>query len=331
MQGYFTFAADARKKGFDNDYINRYSFEPNMKGFESKIKESNDEFAKSCWIAARLGIALVDAFGKKEVKISKELAQEALNKFEPNSLLWSFFASSLGVSLGKAAGIEKQSRDSKNKTIKITGGDNPFINYAISALENHPDSTIRRRLYSAVLGLANKFDRNDLVLKYLTKFIEEFGNGPFSKSTIDEYSPSRTMKVNNKIPAFELKSAADSTKIVTDKNMLGRKYLIHVWGSWCAPCVVQLEAIRNINNRFSGKNFSVLSVSVCFTKEEMFKFQKTHPMPWFNSHVDMRKEANGFMKDFEISTVPKDILVDETGEIIAVNDLDKILSILSGK
>jgi len=160
---------------------------------------------------------------------------------------------------------------------------------------------------------------------------EEFPRNRSVKDLENSFSPKRAIKEEKKVPHFEFASISDTTKIITEKDMLGKKYLIHIWGDWCGPCRLQIEAIRNINNKFSGNNFAVLSVSICFSKKNLLEFQKDHPMPWFNTHVDMRNDTNKFLENFEVSSIPREILVDETGTIIAVNDLDKIFSILSAK
>lgn len=329
---YRLFAQDVYKKyGQDHDSVNKYSFDDDMKEFDEKIKNSKDEFERNCWIVVRLGVAGVDAFGKKEFKISKELAKMAINSIEPSSPLWSHFAGIMGVSLAKAASIDKKIEKLPKSEIKFEGMDNPYINYAISALNNHPDPTIRDNLYRTVIGSASRYGRIELVTSYFEKYKAESPRERDLKPLLDSFSPNRIIKEGKKIPPFKFASVSDSTKIITNTDMMGKKYLIHIWADWCGPCRTEVEAIRNLNNRFAGKNFAVLSVSICFTKENLLKFQKDHQMPWFNTHVDMNNDTAGFMKSFEVSAIPKQILVDEKGTIIEVNSLDKILESLSKK
>jgi peroxiredoxin len=332
---YSEFAQATYKKNIDqvtaSEIINAYSWEKGLKDLDDRIKNEKDPFIKGCWIAARIKMAGADSFGNIETKISKELGQLALNSIEPDSPLWSYYGWSSGLALIKASGETKNTTDSKKNELKIAGIDSPYLNYAISALTKHPNPSIRINLYTNVIRWASRSGRQDLVIYYLDKFKEEFPRKIDNQVLINENDPKRAIKTGNKIPPFAFPSLQDSTKIISNTDMLGKKYLIHVWADWCGPCVTQVEAIRNLNNKFAGNNFAVLSVSICFTKENLVKFLKNHSMPWFNTHVDMRNDKADFLKNFEISTIPKEILVDENGTIIAVNSLEKILEILSKK
>lgn len=329
---YSDYVNDGYKKGiYDPDYANAYSYAEDMEQLDKKIEEEKDPFMKNCWIVSRISTAFFDAWGRNDTKVSKKLAQQALDSLTPDSPLWSYYSVALNVALRKASESFKEIADSKKNTITISGMNNPYLDYAVSALNNHPDQTIRKGLYEIAIGNASKFKRSDVLVYYLDKFKEEYPGERDHKYLMDRHNPKRTIKENNKIPPFEFASVQDSNKTVSNTDMLGKKYLIHMWADWCAGCRVELDAVRNLHKKFSGKNFAVLSVSICFNKENLLKFQKDHPMPWFNTHIDMNNDKVGFMKDFEVSSIPKDILVDENGKILAVNNLDKILEILSKK
>jgi thiol-disulfide isomerase/thioredoxin len=39
-------------------------------------------------------------------------------------------------------------------------------------------------------------------------------------------------------------------------------YLVNFWATWCAPCVAELPAIQSVEQKYSGKKFKVLLVSL---------------------------------------------------------------------
>lgn len=57
-------------------------------------------------------------------------------------------------------------------------------------------------------------------------------------------------------------------------------------------------------------------------------------MPWFHTHLTDWKPKQGIIKDFEVVTIPKAILVDKKGFIVAVNTrtrdfYDKVMEFIS--
>lgn len=319
------------KYGQDHDRVNAYNWNSDMDSLENKIENSEDEFEKNCLRVGRIAIAGWDAFGKKEMKLSKDFAQATLNNIPPDSPLWSYFSEAMVISLIKASNESKQPEKKKSGIIEISGMNNPYLNYALSAFNSHPDKSMRTSLYRAVLTAAKISGRIDFISEFLDKFKKEINDTLQHKFLLSKFSPNRSIQKGRKVPDFNFESVNNPARTVSRQIMLGKKYLIHIWADWCGPCRTEIEAVRNINNRFSGIGFEVLSVSICFTEDNMKEFQKTHPMNWFCTHIDMKNDTKNFMKDFEVTSIPKHILVDEKGMIIETNELGRILEILSGK
>jgi len=331
MDKYHNFATQAYKDGKDNDFVNSYNWDKDIEYLDEQIKREKDSFLKNSWIVSRISLSFFAGWGKPGIKMSKQFAQMALDNITPDSPLWSYFSIGIGVAIGQATQETKKMPDLKSSMPKLQLMEDPYLDYLLTSLNYHPDPTIKLNTYKSLLSRASKLGRVDITSTYLIKLQEEYKGNRRLESILNEYSPKRAIKEGNIIPPFEFKSALDTTKVITDKSMLGKKYLIDIWASWCHACAPQYDALKNLYDRFNGKSFNILGVSICFTADDMLKFQQKHPMPWFNAHKDINREFNGFMKDFEVTAIPKYILVDETGKILAVNDLDKILSILSGK
>jgi len=47
-------------------------------------------------------------------------------------------------------------------------------------------------------------------------------------------------------PAFELPLLAAPDKSFSQKDMLGRVWVLNVWASWCAPCLVEHPQITRL-------------------------------------------------------------------------------------
>jgi len=44
-------------------------------------------------------------------------------------------------------------------------------------------------------------------------------------------------------------------------------YLVNFWATWCAPCIKELPAIKEVEEKYKNQKFKVLLVSLDFQKE----------------------------------------------------------------
>lgn len=114
-------------------------------------------------------------------------------------------------------------------------------------------------------------------------------------------------------------SSLDSTGMQISLSSLQGKYvLIDFWASWCLPCRQQIPALKAIHQKFSNRNFTILSVSLDDDKSKWIAALKQERMPWPNI-----SDLNGFkglsVKAYNIHAIPFNILVDPFGKIVATN------------
>ena len=67
-----------------------------------------------------------------------------------------------------------------------------------------------------------------------------------------------TARLNDPIPAFNLKDLADKTKTFTEKDFVGKVSLLNVWATWCPSCRVEhsfLNALSSQGIRIIGLNY----------------------------------------------------------------------------
>ena len=98
----------------------------------------------------------------------------------------------------------------------------------------------------------------------------------------------------------------------------GKYVLVDFWASWCKPCRQENPNVVKAWNRFKGKNFSILGVSLDRPegKADWTKAIMQDKLTW--NHVsDLMYWNSPVVALYKINGIPYNILVDPDGKIIA--------------
>ena len=138
------------------------------------------------------------------------------------------------------------------------------------------------------------------------------------------------------VPEFEV-DLIDGKGTVSNKSMLGRYYLIDFWATWCGPCIREMPYLDSAYKEFKPKGFEILSISFDQKPEDIDGFRATKwPMPWLHAFAEGMFQSD-IGRRFEVSGIPKPVLVGPDGIIIASGpelrgeNLEKILAEHLGK
>lgn len=173
--------------------------------------------------------------------------------------------------------------------------------------------------------------------KYYNILVNQYQNTEIGKMVKERYTDLIHVKIGSPVPSFSFVSLDDSAKVITNKTLLGKNYLIDFWATWCGPCVGQMKILNDAYEKYKNKNFEILSVSFDRTAEDVVKFRNEKwKMPWFNSFISAKMQQK-IQKEFDITGIPNPILVNEKGIVAAIQSelygekLDKTLADLLGK
>jgi cytochrome c biogenesis protein CcmG/thiol:disulfide interchange protein DsbE len=110
-------------------------------------------------------------------------------------------------------------------------------------------------------------------------------------------------------PAFELPLLSEPDKRFSEKDMLGKVWIMNVWASWCPPCLVEHPVVTQIAR-------SGLAPVVGLN----YKDTRDDALPWLKRNGDPYQliafDANGRIGiDYGVYGVPETYVIDREGVI----------------
>jgi thiol-disulfide isomerase/thioredoxin len=107
------------------------------------------------------------------------------------------------------------------------------------------------------------------------------------------------------------------------KNTSGKLRLVNVWATWCAPCVIEMPELVNINRMYRGRPFEMITISADTPgkKDEVSTFLKDKPVSCKNyqfSGDDKTELGEAVDKDWQ-GGIPYTVIVKPGGEVIYRN------------
>ncbi len=121
-------------------------------------------------------------------------------------------------------------------------------------------------------------------------------------------------------PYLDFTQETPEGDLLSLSELVGKSKLLLVdfWASWCGPCRAENPNVVAVYKDFHEKGFDVLGVSLDMKKENWIKAIEDDGLIWHNIS-DLKYWNNAAAKDYAISSIPSNILLDENGIIIDKN------------
>ncbi|KEO74234.1 TlpA disulfide reductase family protein [Anditalea andensis] len=197
-------------------------------------------------------------------------------------------------------------------TIKATGKQTEEL--VRKFVEAHPDS------YFALTAFTNyelgyNFDPIWAEEEY-QKFTDEVRNTPLGQRVYDKILTGKRTSVGEEAMEFSQTTLQGDTFSLN--ALRGNYVFIDFWASWCVPCRQENPFIVEAYNEFKDRNFEIVGVSVDDKRKNWEFAVEKDKLPWINVS-DLKGFKNEVAKQYGISAVPQNFLLDPDGVIIAKN------------
>lgn len=114
---------------------------------------------------------------------------------------------------------------------------------------------------------------------------------------------------------FKIKEL-NSKDSISLSDYSGKFLFIDFWGTWCAPCLIELPTICNAYEKTSRKDIEFLGIAVHDTREKLkssiVDFNINYPQV-------LESDSKNLKKKYNIIEFPSTFLIDRKGKIIAKN------------
>lgn len=116
----------------------------------------------------------------------------------------------------------------------------------------------------------------------------------------------------------EIKMPDKNGEIVSLSAINAKYILIDFWGSWCPPCRRESRLLGELYQKFKPEGFEIYSVGLESGKENWLKAIEQDKRNWINVSTFQEFETPVTF-DYAVTSLPANVLVDNSGKIIAKN------------
>lgn len=174
-----------------------------------------------------------------------------------------------------------------------------------------------------------------IYFQMLDKTVQESFWGQKLEEILSRLEDQSGKEVNPKVLLGSLLSKINGKTLGGDKKTFSKENLdseltlIDFWASWCVPCRKENVHLGKLNNEYSNSQLKIISFSLDTKMGNWSKASSKDNINWENIS-DLKGVKSENMKNFQINELPRNVLINKEGKIIAVNKFgDELKEFLS--
>ena len=94
----------------------------------------------------------------------------------------------------------------------------------------------------------------------------------------------------------------------------GKVVLLDFWATWCGPCVKEMPNVKRLYDRFKGKDFVLLGISLDSDRSALNSFLRKNGIDW-SILFDGKGWKNRIAVLYGVRAIPFTVLVDRSGVV----------------
>nr|MBA4167602.1 TlpA family protein disulfide reductase [Chitinophagaceae bacterium] len=174
--------------------------------------------------------------------------------------------------------------------------------------------------YENIEFLLNISKDSALIERGYQRYMSGAKNNSFRKNIEPAYKNYKAVAKSAPAPNFIYQDI--NRKTISLKQLKGKYVYIDVWATWCGPCKMEIPHLTELEKDYAGRNIYFVSLSVDQQKDKSAwqKYVRSNRLKGIQVMADKDFKSD-FIQKFNISYIPRFILIDPAGKIVDPNAL----------
>ena len=107
----------------------------------------------------------------------------------------------------------------------------------------------------------------------------------------------------------------------------GKVVVVDFWASWCPPCQELVPHMKQIHDKYKGKDLIIVGISLDTDKPALTKFISDMKMDWIQTYSG-KKWDDPTVKKYGIDGIPSVWVIGKDGKVISTNAVNNTSEII---